>query len=152
MNQIYGIVDPETCKIVYVGVSANARLRVRDHWKHRNATERTPVRDWLQSLGSRGVLTKPPDFFVFEEVADDIRFQAECYYTRILREMGIGLLNIVDGQIPRRETRVKTSKTLTGRPSVLRGRTLSLETRKKISDAWKRRKELRNGGDIICLR
>lgn len=115
MKQIYAILEPGSRRVMYVGASQDARGRVRDHWGHRRAAGRTPVRDWLRQLNADGVLSGPPEYYVFEEVPDSLANEAEQYYTEILRQINPELLNIIDGRKPRAVTLKRISDALTGR-------------------------------------
>ena len=88
---------------MYVGCCSGVVKRRDSHWRQRNSTARQPVKDWLCTLA------ESPEYFIFEEVPDDIANDAEAYYTRMLREMGIELLNVLDGKKMRTVTRKKIS-------------------------------------------
>jgi hypothetical protein len=109
VKQIYALLGGEPRKVVYVGCANNAVARVKSHWGQRNSTYRSPVKDWLCNLA------EPPEHFVFEEVPDEIAFQAEQYYTETIRAMGIELLNLRDGMKYRPEVKQKIRKANTGR-------------------------------------
>jgi len=94
---IYGIVDPATCKVVYVGHSKDVQARIEGHWKHR----RHPVPNrqnprfygWLQSL------LFCPGYRILATVPYSRRYQAEREWTIRLRKT-CALYNISDGAAP----------------------------------------------------
>jgi hypothetical protein len=110
VKQIYALLGGKPRKVVYIGSTQNVKIRVRDHWRQRNSTYRTPVKDWLATL------TEPPEYYVFEEVEDNVRYEAEQYYAEMIRAMGIELLNQRDGWKMRPEACSKISNTTSGRP------------------------------------
>ena len=101
MKQIYALLGDEPMRIVYIGCAENAKKRVANHWRQRNSSYRSPVKNWLSTL------PEPPDFFVFEEVSDEIAYEAEQYYTEIIRDAGVELLNRKYGVKHSLETRIK---------------------------------------------
>lgn len=122
VKQIYALLGGEPRKVVYVGVAKSAEARRNSHWSQRNSVGRNPVKDWLCNLA------EPPEYHVFEDVEDDIAFDAEQYYTEIMRQVNSDLLNVLDGYKKREVTRRKIAKALLGRP-------LSLEHIKSISES-----------------
>lgn len=125
MKQIYGLIGDEPHRVVYVGCATDAKKRVNSHWKQRNSKYRNLVKNWLLTLA------EPPDFYVFEEVPDDLANDAEEYYTKVIREMGIKLLNVLDGRAWRDEPRQSLSMSMKGMGV---GKKSSPETCQKISE------------------
>jgi hypothetical protein len=124
VKQIYALLDGEPRSVVYVGCTNDIVKRIKSHWRQRNSTYRSPVKNWLCNLA------EPPEYYVFEEVADDISHAAEQYYIEIIRQVNPQLLNVLDGQKKRWETRDKISKSLAG---VGVGKIVSAETRQKLA-------------------
>ena len=125
--EIYWLLESETHRIRYVGCAADAKKRVASHWRQRNSTYRSPVKDWLRSLA------QPPEFEVIQVVCDESAQAAEAYWTELLRQTlaGPGLLNVLDGRKMRAVTRQKISQ----RVSVtLKGNLNQSRTRLKCPD------------------
>lgn len=124
MKQIYALLGEKPPKIVYVGVAKSAEIRRNGHWRTRNSTYRSPVKDWLCNLA------EPPEFYVLEDVKDEVAFAAEQYYTEIMRQINPDLLNVLDGCKKREITRQKISTSL-------QGHEISETTRQKIGESVK---------------
>lgn len=113
---IYVILEPETRRVRYVGSSTlNVRERMRLHWSQREQ-KKTPLANWLKTL------SEPPDYEILQEVCKESRWNAEEYWTNLLRQVpSVNLLNLHtaskhDGYPRTEETRKKISIALKGRP------------------------------------
>lgn len=91
-NIIYGIVDPRTLLVRYVGKSTFGLERTRQH-KHQAKRERTYKANWLKSLCAAGLEyivvvfeTEPPDLTA-----------AERFWIAYGRASGWPLTNLTDG-------------------------------------------------------
>jgi hypothetical protein len=102
---IYGLIDPLTGAIRYVGESVNVEKRRMWHWHQRRYDSgNMPLKLWLRSL------EEPPEAMVFAEVPFKDRFEVERLLTiGIKRVMGDLLLNMNAGQQPGAETRARMS-------------------------------------------
>jgi len=111
---IYALLEPNTRRIRYVGSTVCIADRIRLHWSQRS-TRQTILAAWLRTLDVM------PDHHVLEEVPVEQRWDAEAYYTGIIRQIvGNNLLNVHDGTkihgSPRSdETKQKISGSLKGR-------------------------------------
>lgn len=89
---IYGLCDPRTDEIRYVGRSSSGFTRPRDpHSAH--------CGNWIQSLHKLGLI---PWICILEELGptddvDDRLNEAERCWIKILRERGVNLTNLTDG-------------------------------------------------------
>ena len=123
---IYGLVDPRTQIIRYVGKSNNPVARLKAHLKDCQKCRRV---NWLKSLARLGLY---PEMIILEEVVYINWQDAECKWIKHFRKQGICLTNSTDGgdglNNPNKETRRKLSNTLMGR-------IVSSETRRKMSEA-----------------
>ena len=91
---IYALLEPETRKPRYVGHSRDVKARLRQHWMYRQGAiqKKNPqLVAWICSLDD------PPEYFIFESVPWELRHKAEHYYTDLLRQIGMDLLNINSG-------------------------------------------------------
>lgn len=141
---IYGLVDPETDLIRYVGKSIRPEQRLSDHMNDRSKCHRS---NWLQSLKSRGL--KPGIFFLERIVGAWPWQESERFWIRHGRRNGWPLTNNTDGGdgvsgLPE-ETRKRMRMTWLGRKhrsdslikigEASRGRKHSNETKKRMSMA-----------------
>lgn len=123
VKEIYTLLEPETRKIRYVGLARSAKERVKSHWRQRNSTYRSPVKEWLCSLSA------PPPYEILQVVEDEVGIQAEEYWTTLLRQIDtVDLLNRRDGYRHHPENRAKISE-------ASKGHHVSLEMREKLSQA-----------------
>lgn len=89
---IYGLIDPVTNRIRYIGKSTRPRGRLSDHCNERSPCHRT---HWIQSLLAQG---KRPLLIVLERLAADADWQAvERQWIAFGREQGWPLVNGTDG-------------------------------------------------------
>jgi|SRR5277367_5270015 len=81
--------------IKYVGsTKSDVSYRVKAHWRSRHK-KNTLVAQWLR------ILDQPPQFDVLQSVSEEVRWQAESYWTDLLRQIpGIDLCNIASGKSP----------------------------------------------------
>lgn len=114
---IYGLQDPRTTELKYVGVTSNLGKRLREH-RHTNRITR--VTSWIKSLKKQHL---DPQMFVIETVPDEEWAEVERFWIGYFRMIGAKLLNLTDG----------------GEQST-RGFKLSAEHRAKLSAAKKGRK------------
>lgn len=125
---IYGLCDPQTSALRYVGAAVNPKERFRLHLVKK---ERTHKSTWIQSLQRKGL---KPELFIIEEVSNDIWKREERFWIAYFKSIGADLTNATDGGdgvlglrfSP--ESRLKVSKNNLGRKA-------SPETRRKLSEA-----------------
>lgn len=131
MTKIYALLD-ESRQIKYVGkTTTSLERRLTQHvsgWRERTS----PVNVWLGSLTNR------PEILLLEEVSDEQADAAEAYWVRLLSQLPVvELLNVrLTGQPLDEATKRKISNAQRGMPRpYLHGRTVSIETRAKISES-----------------
>jgi hypothetical protein len=112
---IYGLIDPFTFKVRYIGKTINLKQRFDRQMNERSNTHRC---HWIQSLRRKG---KKPTQVVLQELNDDEDWQAaEIKWISISKKYGWPLVNGTGGG-----------------DGVIN---LSAESRAKITAAWKGRK------------
>lgn len=121
---IYGLADPETGAVRYIGKSIRPVERVRDHMNERSNCHRS---HWLQSLKRRGLW---PVLVIFERIIGGWPWQhSERYWIARGRRLGWPLTNNTSGgdgvpDLPA-ETRARIA-------AVWKGRKHSAETAEKL--------------------
>lgn len=149
---IYGLVDPRSDMIRYVGKALNPEERFKCHlrdWR-RPEWEHLPVYRWIASLHSVGLFPK----MVTLEVVGATRWEfAEVSWIKKLRSLSAEvLLNVQDGggqtngfkgKKHSQETKDRISRSLQGRPPHNLGKSMSDPQKKKISSSleWTKRKK-----------
>jgi len=146
---IYALIDPDTCKIRYIGKSIRPKERLSNHMNEASNCHRS---HWLQKLKADG---KRPHQIILQELDNDSDWQsAERYWISFGKKNYWPLVNNTSGgdgvnDLPE-ETRKKMAQTWIGRkhsPKTIEklkaaraNRVTSDETRKKHSAAMKGRK------------
>ena len=145
---IYGLCDPRTQALRYVGITNRLVDRYREHIREAQRGS-THADRWIKKLLDDGLM---PDKFVIEEVDKDGRAEAECFWIAYFKSIGCQLTNItrggegVLGLNHSEETKKKMSESAKHRPSmsdatrhliasISKGHRLSEEAKKKISIA-----------------
>jgi len=89
---IYGLVDPRTSLIRYIGKSVRPEGRLTDHCNDQSVTWRT---NWIRDLKSHGL---KPELTILHELPDDADWQtSEREWISKGRELGWPLTNCTDG-------------------------------------------------------
>jgi hypothetical protein len=131
---IYGLTDPRTDEIHYIGQSSSGMRRPEWHGLPSvlKLAKTSPKTEWVKSLVAAGVQY---GVVVLERVADRRELDAtECRWIAHGRRLNWPLKNLTDGGdgrkgfIPSMEERARISQALTGHP-------VSEETRAKMSAA-----------------
>jgi hypothetical protein len=163
---VYALLD-EDSSIRYIGRSRDVYKRLQSHWDRRKS-KHEPLHFWLRTL------SKKPQVRVLSSHPQATAHQSEMLWIRVLRQQpfacGLGLLNLRPdhtfklspgaraktlnahrGHKHSPETRAKLSEAGRSPENIARltemARNRSPETRQKISDAHKRRRERKEGGD-----
>lgn len=74
---IYGLVDPESNEIKYVGKTNNMKRRLYQHLQCRTDQKMTPVKSWIKSLLSKN---NEPLMVVIEECSDKTWMDREKFW------------------------------------------------------------------------
>lgn len=120
--QIYGLFDPDSGELRYVGKANDAQKRLRRHIDDRNI--RRPVCAWVKSLVDRG---KMPVSRVLEEVEASQWEEAERRLIALHRKTA-NLLNLADGGAAPHQTKEQRKKAARASNAVQKVR----------PEAWKR--------------
>ena len=92
MIHIYGLVDPRTKEIRYIGKSMRVKARFRDHLKDPAKTHKA---NWIKSLKKLNLI---PTLVILEEIADNEDWiSREIFWIKTAREKGWNLVNSTDG-------------------------------------------------------
>lgn len=93
---IYGLVDPETLELRYVGYTSIGLKRAAQHLKPSELKKRkTHKQQWLGALISRGV--KPVSVVLYESISVDGLYEKEQTIIAFYRALGCRLTNGTDG-------------------------------------------------------
>lgn len=111
MYIIYGLIDPRTNEIRYIGLSRQGKARPRQHAYPSHRNRPTPVACWVRSLLAQGIRYQ---FVILEECKSREELApAEIKWITDSRARGCRLLNLTDGgeglQNPSQEVRDKMS-------------------------------------------
>lgn len=131
--QIYGLIDPLTNELRYVGKThSSLRRRFDSHLSNARKGVRQPSACWIRSLLKK---ERRPEIFVIEECAESDWEEAEQFWIAYFRSLGARLLNLsigggagALGYRATPETSLRMSIAAFGRP-------VSAETRAKIGAA-----------------
>lgn len=89
---IYGLADPRTGEVRYIGKANNPERRLKGH-KREASRRRTPLYDWMRKLAAEGI---SPQLLIIE--ADCVDWQeAERRLIAEARARGDRILNLADG-------------------------------------------------------
>ena len=128
---IYGLLD-ENKNVRYIGVSANVEKRLKFHWASRNTVshENKAKMEWLRTLDKR------PEHVILESCeSEDRAAEREKHWIAEFRPTGF-LFNVANGG--KGSPGVKQdAERIERRISVNRGKPLSADRRRKISDRLK---------------
>lgn len=131
-NVIYGLVDPDTLQIRYIGKAKNLVIRITNHFKESKLKYITHKNNWIKFLLSSN---KFPKIIILEKCTEESLNKCEIKWIKFYREQGANLTNGTDGGdggrlVGNSLEKMRKSKT---------GTKLSSETRLKMSIAQKGR-------------
>lgn len=130
---IYGLIDPFSQEIRYVGKSVTGLSRPRCHWNQSELKTKTRKSAWVKSVLNRGAV---PEILVLEDAFathEDLT-EAEVYWIGVLRMIGANLTNATRGgdgcwgRVLSPETRRQIGRSQ-------KGKTIPARTRARISEA-----------------
>lgn len=148
---VYGLVDPRTRLLRYVGKSSSGLTRPKSHFYPCRLNDRTHMARWVRSVVVAGL---KPEIVVLEEVDSESALnEAEEFYIGYFKFIGCPLTNATvggegaTGVVPSEVTRAKMSAARKGRKftethrasiaAALQGHEVSEVTRMKIGVAHK---------------
>lgn len=88
---VYGLQDPLTQELRYVGATNNLQRRMVAHL---SSSRKTHKERWVRSLLDRGL---KPDIFVIEEISEKDWRESERFWIAYFRYIGANLTNHTDG-------------------------------------------------------
>lgn len=91
---IYGLIDPRTLLIRYIGKSVNGLYRPRCHKSSAHLKEKTYKNNWIKQLIYEGLSY---DIVVLEDTSREEIVQAERWWIAYGRALGWPLTNLTDG-------------------------------------------------------
>lgn len=89
---IYGLIDPETGEMRYVGKSDNPKVRYQYHLADKNTNPHKTA--WISGLSKRGL---KPKLVIVEETNQKQWEERERYWIKHYRDAGAPLVNILEG-------------------------------------------------------
>lgn len=149
-KHIYGLVDPETGEIRYIGKSIRPAQRLQNHMNEVSNCHRS---HWLQSLKRRGLR---PELVILESVHGEWPWQeSERYWIKRLKALGCRLTNNTSGgdgvsDLPP-ETRARMRQTWLDRkhkPETLAKLSIASKGRKHSGESKERMRQLMTGRKI----
>jgi hypothetical protein len=122
---IYGLIDPKTKQLRYVGQTAQNKKYPSSHWKRKRKRERKDhCHCWVRSVLFDGLI---PDIIIVQEVETESDLnEAETFWIAYFKMIGCNLTNMTEGGEGTR-----------GFISPTKGKKLSEEHKKKIAVARK---------------
>lgn len=134
---VYGLVDPRTDEIRYVGQTINGMDRATAHWRRKNIREHKDLcHTWIRKLLSIDLV---PEVVILEECSAEELNMNEMFWISSIRAAGGRLLNMTDGGEGTHGFRWSEEK----RKQIgdkHRGKVISEEHRKAVSKAFKGKK------------
>lgn len=91
---IYGLSDPRTGEVKYVGKTIDINRRYRNHINTNDNAKNSKRVAWIKNLKSQGVY---PEIFVIEETTEDLWRKAEQYWISYFKSIGCNLKNGTEG-------------------------------------------------------
>jgi hypothetical protein len=149
MFYVYGLIDPITKELRYIGKTKNIKIRYRDHLRGLN--EKNHKANWIKGLLKNNL--KPEIIIIEENESEKECFSSEIFYIEYFKCIGARLTNLTlggEGASVHRmsdEIRKKISLSHTGKKhtdetkqkirKIRTGTKASEETRKKMSEGRK---------------
>lgn len=89
---IYGLIDPRTDELRYIGKTNNIKQRLSKHLGEKQVNNHRVA--WIKNLKNDNLI---PDIFVIEEVKDSAWVEAERFWISYFKFIGANLVNHSDG-------------------------------------------------------
>lgn len=134
---IYGLFDPNTKDLRYIGYTSNKNKRLIDHHKNSNLKKNTHKNNWIKSLLFKN---QKAEIFILEiyETAEELP-QAKTELIEYYRSLGCNLTNGGDSITMTEEIKNKISKSNKDIKKWL-GKKHTIETKIKTSESKKNNK------------
>jgi hypothetical protein len=97
---IYGLIDPRTNKLKYIGLTTIGFERFHDHYSRcfeKTKRRLSPVKMWIKELREAGLVFKVKYFEFFDNDGQHLD-NAEAYWIKYHKDLGINLLNVCRGR------------------------------------------------------
>lgn len=91
MTCIYGLLDPDTLEIRYVGKTSHPKTRLRDHCLPSQLRIKTKKNSWIKSIGCK------PGFIILEHTTKEQACEREMHWIKELKALGARLTNGTEG-------------------------------------------------------
>lgn len=133
MSFIYGLVDPRTQFLRYVGKSADPNRRLKQHIAEARRRQSFATRRWVWHLIGLGL---GPELVVLDEAPEAEINDAECFWIAAMRLAGCALTNIKPGGDGQPRGYVRPRAAVERGAAKLRGRKRSPEQRARLVAAF----------------
>lgn len=138
VSSVYGLIDPRTDHLRYVGQTVNLKERIAHHLIPSRLHASLPVSRWLRKLSEVGLA---PDVAVLEEPEPANLYESEKFWIGYFKMIGCSLLNLHDhgpggrlkGWHHTDDTKAKLRAARMNQPDPRRGTTHSMETKHRLS-------------------
>ncbi len=90
---VYGLCDPRTQELRYVGITNRVVDRHREHIRQAERGN-THLDRWIKQLLDAGL---SPERFIIEEIDESGRVESECFWIAYFKSIGCRLTNITSG-------------------------------------------------------
>lgn len=147
MSYIYTLIDPRDCCIRYVGKTNVPSKRYRGHLAPSKLKNNSYKNNWLKELLLSDLR---PIIDIVEECSEENWQERERYWISYYKSSGHNLTNVTDGgeggntrggKILSEQTKKKISETHMGANNPMFNKSVSFETREKLSDSLRGKKK-----------
>ncbi|UWX62767.1 hypothetical protein [Deinococcus rubellus] len=94
ITSIYGLIDPRTQELRYVGKAQDMRHRYRRHISKHHLADNTYKNRWIKSVLSEDL---KPEMFLIERCIEESWREAEVFWISYFRSIGCRLTNLAPG-------------------------------------------------------
>lgn len=132
LHSVYVLIDPRTQEVRYVGRAKDLKVRLKRHWR---GVGRSHVATWIRALKRLGLR---PQVAIVQQVPADHIAAAERYWIAHYRALGCPMTNIGDGGEGGLTGAHHSEETKAKIGAAHRGKVVSEESRRRMSEAQKR--------------
>jgi group I intron endonuclease len=94
MNYIYGLINPITKELRYVGKTNNLKIRLQGHKDETKRGVKSHKNNWIKGLLKEGL---NPEIIIIDEIESDDWSWLEIYWISQFKTWGFNLTNATDG-------------------------------------------------------
>lgn len=91
---IYGLIDPITKELRYIGLSKNIQVRYSQHCSHSASTKGSYLLNWLNNLQSKNL---KPELIILEVCKEKDLSENEIFWISYFKSLGCNLVNLTSG-------------------------------------------------------